>query len=290
MPAKGHESNQAEMFSFRKYVARRLVRNRGAMGGLAILLLFILSSVFAPQLSPYDPYDVSPNRLAPPSRENPLGTDPLGRDVLSRLLYGGRISLQVGLIAVGIAAVMGTTLGLVAGYLGGWLDNVIMRVMDILLAFPGILLALVIIAVLGSGLFNVMIALGIASIPQYTRLVRGSVLSVKENEYVMAAVAQGAGVPRILIRHLIPNISAPIIVVSTLGVAGAILACAGLSFIGLGPPPPTAEWGAMLAGSRVYIRRAWWLVAFPGLAITLSVVAINMFGDGLRDALDPELK
>lgn len=282
---------QEESFSMRKYMVRRFLRNRGATLGAAILLALILSAVFAPQLAPYDPFDVDHTlRLQPPSARHLLGTDPLGRDLFSMILYGGRISLQVGLIAVGIAAVIGTTLGLIAGYFEGWPDNVIMRFIDLMLAFPGILLALVIIAVLGPGLFNVMIAIGIASIPAYTRLVRGSVLSVKQNEYVMAAQAQGAGVARIMLRHLMPNIMAPIIVMATLGVAGAILACAGLSFIGLGPSPPTAEWGAILALSRAFIRRAWWIVAFPGVAITLTVLSINMVGDGLRDALDPELK
>lgn len=279
-----------DSFSFRKYAVRRFVQNRGAVLGLVLFISLIVSAVLAPWLAPYDPYEVSSNRLARPSREHPLGTDALGRDVLSRILYGGRISLQVGVIAVGIAAVTGTVLGLIAGYFEGWLDHVIMRLMEVMLAFPGILLAMAIIAVLGSGLFNVMIAVGIASVPSYTRLVRGVTLSVKQNEYVQAARALGSGTGRIMLRHLVPNIAAPIVVLSTLGVASAILTCAGLSFIGLGAPPPTAEWGAMLAADRVYLRRAWWVVAFPGLAITISVLAINLLGDGLRDALDPRLK
>ncbi|MEW6546055.1 MAG: ABC transporter permease [Bacillota bacterium] len=279
-----------DSFSFRKYAVRRFVQNRGAVLGLLLFVSLIVSAVLAPWIAPYDPYEVSSNRLARPSREHPLGTDALGRDVLSRILYGGRISLQVGVIAVGIAAVTGTVLGLIAGYFEGWLDHVIMRLMEVMLAFPGILLAMAIIAVLGSGLFNVMIAVGIASVPSYTRLVRGVTLSVKQNEYVQAARALGSGTGRIMLRHLVPNIAAPIVVLSTLGVASAILTCAGLSFIGLGAPPPTAEWGAMLAADRVYLRRAWWVVAFPGLAITISVLAINLLGDGLRDALDPRLK
>jgi len=279
-----------DSFSFRKYAVRRFVQNRGAVLGSVLFAALILSAILAPWIAPYDPYEVSPNRLARPSREHPLGTDALGRDVLSRILYGGRISLQVGVIAVGIAAVTGTALGLIAGYFEGWVDHLIMRLMEVMLAFPGILLAMAIMAVLGSGLFNVMIAVGIASVPSYTRLVRGVTLSVKQNEYVQAARALGSGIGRIMLRHLVPNIAAPIVVLSTLGVASAILTCAGLSFIGLGAPPPTAEWGAMLAADRVYLRRAWWVVAFPGLAITISVLAINLVGDGLRDALDPRLK
>ncbi len=279
-----------EEYSPAKQVIRSFFRNRGATAGLLILLLLVAMALAAPLLAPYDPFAVSDNLMEPPSGEHIMGTDPLGRDLLSMIIFGSRISLQVGLVAVSIAAVVGTVLGLIAGYMEGWLDNVIMRFMDVLLAFPGILLALVIIAVLGSGLFNVMIALGIATIPTYTRLVRGSTLSAKQNEYVMAAQAQGANVSRLLFKHILPNVMAPIIVNATLGVAGAILAAAGLSFIGLGPSPPTAEWGAILAQSRQYIRRAWWLVTFPGAAITLTVLSINMVGDGLRDALDPQLK
>ncbi len=277
-------------YSPAKHVLRVFLRNRGATVGLIILLVLICMAVAAPLLAPYDPFEISENLMEPPSGDHLMGTDPLGRDLMSMIIFGSRISLQVGLIAVGIATVVGTVFGLVAGYMEGWVDNVIMRFMDILLAFPGILLALVIIAVLGSGLFNVMIALGIAAIPTYTRLVRGSTLSAKQNEYVMAAQAQGANLSRLLFKHILPNVMAPIIVNATLGVAGAILASAGLSFIGLGPSPPTAEWGAILAQSRQYIRRAWWLVTFPGMAITLTVLSINMVGDGLRDALDPQLK
>ncbi len=288
--SEGESDQPVKRISLARQTVRRFFRNRGATLGLVILLLLIATAIFAPYLAPYDPFEVRPNRLEPPSSEHLLGTDRLGRDLLSMLIHGSRISLQVGLVAVGIAMIIGTMLGLLAGYLGGWVDNVIMRFMDILLAFPGLLLALVIIAVLGTGLFNVMIAIGIASIPTYTRLVRGDTLSVKENEYAVAAHAQGASALRIMIRHILPNVVAPIIVMATLGVAGAILASAGLSFIGLGPSPPSAEWGAILAQSRVYIRRAWWLLAFPGMAITITVLSINMVGDGLRDALDPQLK
>jgi len=288
--AGGVPVDMAEEQSLARQTVRRFFRNRGATAGLIVVLGLILMAIFAPVLTPYEPFEISERLLEPPSSEHILGTDPLGRDLLSMIIIGSRISLQVGLIAVGIALVVGTTLGLIAGYLEGWVDNVIMRFMDVLLAFPGILLALVIIAVLGSGLFNVMIAIGIATIPTYTRLVRGETLSVKQNEFTMAARAQGANLGRILFRHILPNVAAPVIVTSTLGVAGAILAAAGLSFIGLGPSPPTAEWGAILAQSRQYIRRAWWLVTFPGIAITVTVLSINMVGDGLRDALDPQMR
>ncbi len=286
-PATGAESRARPWYTA---AARRFARNPTGLLALGCLLAFIASAVLAPLLAPHDPLDISGERLQPPSREHLLGTDELGRDILSRILYGGRVSLQVGIIAVVIALSVGGVLGLVAAYWEGRLDGVIMRVMDMMLAFPGILLALVIIAVLGPSLFNVMIAIGIASIPAYTRLVRGSTLSAKQNEYVEAARALGAGAWRIIFRHLVPNVAAPVIVLSTLGVAGAILATAGLSFIGLGAPPPTPEWGAMLATARNYIRRAWWLATFPGLAITITVLVINILGDALRDALDPRLK
>ena len=284
----GKQTKQKE-FSYWRHVAKSFLRNPGAVGGAVVLMMLVISAVFAPFIAPHDPYDVTAERLTSPSTEYPLGTDALGRCVFSRIIYGGRISLQVGLISVGLAAIVGTILGLVAGYVEGWADNIIMRFMDVLLAFPGILLALVIVAVLGPGLINLMIAIGIATIPQYTRLVRGSMLSEKQEEYVLACRAQGASPLRIIVRHVLPNIASPILVLATLGVAGAILSAAALSFLGLGPSPPTAEWGSMLSGARNYIRRAWWLVTFPGVAIIISVLAINMIGDGLRDALDPQL-
>lgn len=283
------KAGQQQEFSYWRHVARGFLRNPGAVVGGVVLLALVLTALLAPFIAPHDPYDIFPDRLVAPSAQYPLGTDALGRCVLSRLIYGGRISLQVGLTSVGIAAVIGTTLGLIAGYVEGHVDNVIMRFMDVLLAFPGLLLAITIVAVLGPSLFNLMIAIGIATVPQYTRLVRGSTLSVKQEEYILACQAQGASSFRVVFRHVLPNIASPIIVLATLGVASAILSAAALSFIGLGPSPPTAEWGSMLSGARNYIRRAWWLVTFPGLAIILSVLAINMIGDGLRDALDPQL-
>jgi peptide/nickel transport system permease protein len=247
-------------------------------------------AIFARQVAPRDPILVTPaNRLLPPSREYPFGTDELGRDVLSRLVHGARVSMTVGLISVTVALTIGVTFGLVAGYFGGWVDNIIMRVIDVLLAFPGILLAIVIAGALGPGLRNVMIAVGIFSMPSYARVVRGSTLAIRELDYIEALRALGGRDGRILFRHILPNVAAPVIVLSTLGVATAILSAAGLSFVGLGAQPPTPEWGAMLSQARPYLRNEWWMATFPGLAIAVTVLAINLLGDGLRDALDPRL-
>ena len=214
----------------------------------------------------------------------------MGGDILSRVIFGARISLQVGLIAVGIAGSLGGLLGLVAGYYGGWLDTVVVTLVNLMLAFPGILLALAIVAALGPGLINVMIAVGISSIPAYIRLVRGSVLSVKESDYVDATRLIGCRDARIIFRHILPNVLAPFIVLSTLKVAEAILIGAAVSFLGLGAQPPIPEWGVMVNDARSYMRRAWWMATFPGLAIVITVLAMNLLGDGLRDALDPRLK
>jgi peptide/nickel transport system permease protein len=270
---------------------RRLVRNTGAMVGLVVLTLLVLVAIFAPVLAPYPPNRQNPLvSLNAPSVEHRLGTDQFGRDILSRLIYGTRVSLRVGLIAVGIAGLIGIPFGLVAGYYGGWIDMVISRVIDLMLAFPGILLALVLVSVLGPSLFNVMVAVGIAASPNYARLVRGSVLSAKEHVYVESARAVGAYVRGILVRHILPNILAPVIVLATLGTAGAILSAAALSFLGLGAQPPTAEWGAMLSEGRNYMRLAWWVTTFPGVAIMVTVLAVNLLGDGLRDALDVRMR
>lgn len=265
----------------------KLRKRPGAMIGLVIILVFIAIAIAAPMLAPDDPNAISRDRRAAPSASHLFGTDELGRDVLSRVIYGARVSMRVGLIAVGIALVAGSLLGLIAAYYGGWLDGLIMRVMDVMLAFPGILLAIAIIAVLGPSLSNVMIAIGIEAIPIYTRTARASTLSVKELEYVIGAKALGSSSSRILLRHILPNITAPLIVLATVGVAGSILTAAGLSYLGLGAQPPTSEWGAMLSSSRSYLRDSWWMATFPGMAIVLVVLSLNLFGDGLRDILDP---
>jgi peptide/nickel transport system permease protein len=270
---------------------RMLLRNRAALAGLAILILVSLAALLAPIISPYNPVEVDMlHQLGAPSSAHLLGTDLYGRDILSRILWGGRTTLVVGLIAVGIACTFGTLLGLASGYYGGVVDSAIMRFVDILLSFPRILLALTIVGMLGPGLFNVMLAVGIASITGYARLVRGTVLGAKEQPYVEAARVVGCRDGRILSRHLLPNVVGPVVVLATLDVAAAILAASSLSFLGLGVQPPTAEWGSMLNEGRSYLRAAPWMTLFPGLAIMVSVLAINMLGDGLRDALDPRLK
>jgi len=270
---------------------RRLARSKGAIAGLVILLLLILIAVLAPVIAPFDPIKIDTNHnLFSPGSPYFFGTDQYGRDVFSRVLYGSRISLVIGLISVGIASVIGVTVGLVSGYYGGWVDSLLMRLIDIMLAFPGILLALGIVSMLGPSLKNVMIAVGVSSVPTYARLTRGSVLSARHELYVDAAHVVGVPNRRILSRHILPNVVAPVIVAATLGVGAAILWAAALSFLGLGAQPPTAEWGRMLSDGRQYLRDQWWISTFPGLAIMITVLAMNMLGDGLRDALDPRLK
>jgi peptide/nickel transport system permease protein len=272
-------------------VWRRLRRNRAAIGGGIIVLLFVFIAIFAPWLSPYPPNEGDlTKRLKSPCREHLFGTDPLGRDLLSRVIYGARISLQIQIISVSIALVIGTLLGMIGGYYGGRLDNLIMRLMDILLAFPGIFLAISIIAVLGPGLTNLMLAAGIYSIPQFARIVRGSVISLKEKEFIEAARAVGERDLDILFRYLLPNSMAPIIVQTTLRMATVLLTASGLSFLGLGVQPPTPEWGAMLSNARAYLITAPHVATVPGLAIMLVVMGFNLFGDGLRDSLDPRLR
>ena len=269
----------------------RLSKSPLAMFGLAIILLLIFCALFAEAISPYSPIKQDlMHMFETPSAEHWLGTDEFGRDILSRLIYGARVSLQVGFIAVGIALVVGGMLGAVSGYYSGWLDNSIMRVMDVLLSIPQTLLAIAIVAALGPSLMNLMIAVGISAVPTYARIVRGSVLSIRSMEFIEAARAVGSSDLRIILRHILPNIMAPIIVQSTLGVASAILNAAGLSFIGLGIQPPNPEWGAMLSGGRQYIRDFPHMTLYPGLAIMFTILALNFLGDGLRDALDPKLK
>jgi peptide/nickel transport system permease protein len=268
---------------------RKFRQNRGALFGALVLLSWIILAVGAPWIAPIDPLEISLVGRVPPSLEHPFGTDRLGRDIFSRVLHGARISLLIGVISVAIGLLSGSVLGLIAGYYGGWLESVIMRFVDALLAFPGILLALVVIAALGPSLVNVMIAVGISSIPEYARLARGSVLTVKERPFVEAARAFGAFNGRIMFKHILPSIRAPLIVLSTLQVGTAILVGSGLSFLGMGAQPPTPEWGLMTAAGRDFLDRAWWISTFPGLAILSTVMAINLMGDGLREALDPQV-
>lgn len=270
---------------------RRLRGNRAALAGGAVLTLVTSSALLAPVIAPRDPIGIdSEGTLRPPSVERFFGTDHLGRDVFSRALYGGRLSLRVGVISVGISLGCGLALGLLAGFSGGWRDMLIVRAMDVLLACPGLLLALAIIAVLGPGLSNMMVAVGLSHVPQYTRVVRSSVLSATNSAYVDAARALGCRDGRLMLGHVLPNALTPVIAVATLGVATAILVAAGLSFLGLGAQPPTPEWGAMVSSGREYLRSGWWVSTAPGLMILLTVLAINLLGDGLREALDPMLR
>lgn len=270
---------------------REFRRNRGALVGSAMFLILVGMIVFAPFVTRYDP--IEPNyaaRFSPPTAEHWFGTDRNGRDIFSRVVYGGRISLWVGLVSVGIGAGLGTLLGLISGFYGRWVDNVLMRFMDFVLAMPGILLAITIVFALGPSLTNVMIAVGFASMPQYARVVRASVLSAKQLPYVEAARANGAGDMAVMGRHILPNVFAPVLVLATLGLGSAVLSVAALSFLGLGAAPPTPEWGLLISDGRGVLRRSWWVATFPGLAIMVTVLAVNLIGDGLRDAMDPRLR
>ena len=275
---------------------RRLLRNRLALAGLSIIAVLAICALLAPVLSLEQPkpngiWSMSPReKLLPPSLEHPLGTDQLGRDQYSRMLYGARVSLLIGVFAVSLAIAVGTLLGAIAGYSGGIIDTLIMRTMDIMLAFPSILLALAIVIIIGQGLMNVMLAVGIISIPTYARIVRSSVISEVRKEYVEASRALGASSSRLLFRHVLPNSLSPLIVAASLGIGTAILDAAGLGFLGLGAQPPLAEWGLMLSDNRQKLFSEWWLVAVPGVAIMLTVLGFNLLGDGLRDTLDPRLR
>lgn len=282
----------------------RLRKNKIAIAGLIIVLFFVFVAVFAPLLAPYDPtyphtMPDNPNKyrsLVEPfwtdkgSTEFILGTDDIGRDILSRLIYGARVSMAVGFTAVSIALTLGTLLGALAGYYGRKIDEIIMRSMDILLTIPSLLLAIVIVTFLGPSLKNAMIAIGIIYIPRFARIVRGAVIEEKAKDYVQGARAIGAGDARLIFVHILPNCVAPLIVQGTLAFAEAILEAAALSFLGLGAQPPTPEWGAMLSQGRSLILRAWWVMTFPGIMILMAVLGFNLFGDGLRDALDPRLR
>jgi peptide/nickel transport system permease protein len=270
---------------------RRILRNRGAVAGGLVFVAIVLLALAAPVLSPEDPVGLNVvDSLQSPGAKHWLGSDQFGRDVLSRILYGSRVSVAMGMVAVTISVLSGSALGLVAGYYRRGADLFIGRLVDVMLAFPGILLALVVIAVLGPSLASAMIAVGISGMPVFIRVVRGATLSVRELQYIEAARVSGCGDLRILARHVLPNVAAPVIVLATLGIPSAVIAGAALSFLGLGVKPPTPDWGAMLSEGRSFMTTAWWLSTFPGLAIAIMVMAINLFGDGLRDALDPQMR
>ena len=270
---------------------QRFARDRTALLGVAVLVLIVLAALTAPWLAPYDPAQQTlVQRRMAPTAAHPLGMDELGRDILSRLMYGAGTTVLSGVLAVAVGLGVGVPLGLVAGYYGRYVEAIAMRFIDGMLAFPAFLLAIVIVAVLGASLENATLAIGVAQIPAFTRLVRGSVISVKHNEYVVGAVAVGAAGGRIMARHILPNVLAPIVVLATVSLANAILSVAGLSFLGLGAQPPTPEWGVMLRSGREYIRDAPHITVVPGVAIMLLVLAFNLVGDGLRDALDPRLR
>ena len=279
---------------------RRLKYNKSALFGLVIVIIIVLCALLANYIAPNDPNPSPPelaNKLKPGFwsekgiEEAPLGTDSLGRCVLSRIIYGSRVSLSAGFVAVGIAIILGITFGVIAGYYGGWVDALIMRIVDIMFAFPALLLAIVIVAVIGQGLGKAMVAIGIVYTPQMARIIRSSVLYIKEMEYIEVQKAIGSSDWRVIFRHVLPNSIAPVIVYGTLMLASAILDCAALGFLGLGAQPPIPEWGAMLSKSYSYIiSGAWWAATFPGIAILFSVLGLNLLGDGLRDILDPRLK
>jgi len=270
---------------------RRLVRSPNLLIGCAVLVLVIGAAVFAGQIAPYNPIDEAfADQLKSPSWLHLFGTDEFGRDIFSRVLYGARIALGAGIVADGIAIVFGVFFGVVSGYFGGRVDAVIMRGVDVMLAFPYLLLAMIVVAILGPSLINAMIAIGVVYTPQFARLVRGAVLAIREQEFVEAARGLGGGAVRILGRHVLPNILSPIMVMTTLTVGFAIVETAGLSFLGLGASPPTPEWGSMLATGRSFMLTAPWIATFPGLAILVTVIGFNLVGDGLRDLLDPRLR
>ncbi len=269
---------------------RRFRRNKLALFGALIILSLTVVAVIAPLIAPFHPNEQDIlHRLEPPSRKHLLGTDDLGRDLLSRIIYGTRVSLLVGFVAVGIAIIIGTLLGLLSGYFGGGLDSLIMRFVDITLCFPTFFLILMVIAFLEPNIWNVMVVIGLTGWPGLTRLVRGECLSVREREFVQAAKALGLSNRRVMFVHLLPNVMAPILVAATLGIGGAILTESALSFLGLGVQPPTPSWGNILTAGKDYITVAWWLSLYPGLAILVTVLAYNLLGEGLRDVLDPRM-
>jgi peptide/nickel transport system permease protein len=277
--------------SFISQTLHYLMKNKLAViGGILVLLVFVFS-IFAPLVAPYNPSTIDiKSILVGPSLTHPLGTDDLGRDVLSRMLWGGRISLEVGFVAVGIATILGIILGSLAGFYGGWVDSLIMRFVDIMLSIPTIFLVLAVIAILEPSIVNIMIVIGLTSWMEPARLIRAEFISLKEREFVIAARAIGATDDRIMLRHILPNGLSPILVSATMGVGGAILIESALSFLGLGVQPPTPSWGSLLSSGKDNIEIAWWLSAFPGLAILATVLGYNLLGEGIRDALDPRLR
>jgi peptide/nickel transport system permease protein len=284
-------SVRTEPSLFRETV-NKLFQNKAAVAGLVIILLFLLAALLAPVIAPHNPVlqNIAERKLPPFTKGYPLGTDDLGRGLLSRIIYGSRISMVIGVVSVGIALVFGLVIGVLSGYFGGWLDRIVMRVIDIMLAFPYILLTIVVVAILGPSLTNAMIAIGISQVPQYARVVRASVLAEKESDYVSAERSLGAGDLALMVGTILPNCLAPIFVQATLGIGDAILSSAALSFLGLGAQPPTPEWGLMIASSKEFVTSAWWIVTFPGIAILLTVLGFNLLSDSLRDALDPRLR
>jgi peptide/nickel transport system permease protein len=262
-----------------------------AIFGVLIIGFNVLLAIFSPSLSPYDPYAMMlSDKLQAPDASHIFGTDQLGRDILTRVIWGSRVSFEIGVVVVALSLFVGIPLGLVAGYAGGWVDETLMRITDVFLAFPALVLAIFIQAAIGPGLTNAMFSIAIVSWPTYARLIRGSAMSIKQNEFIDAARSAGEGRLRILFRHIFPNVLSPITVQSTLDMGGAVLTAAGLSFIGFGVQPPTAEWGAMVSSGRDYIAFAWWMTAFPGLAIFLFVLGFNLLGDWLNDFLNPRLR
>lgn len=289
-PAQSLQSADAPTIRTQTAWWRMLLRNPIGSIGAAIVLLTILAAVLAPLLAPFDPADQQATRLLGPSREHVFGTDELGRDTLSRIIYGARVSLQVGIIAVFVSLLLGGLLGILSGFFGGVVDNIIMRFVDILFAFPGLILAIVIAGLLGPSSRNAMIAIGVIYAPAFARVIRGSVLSVQNEAYIEAAQVAGASNGRLIRHHILPNILAPLIVMVTVYLSSAILAEAGLSFLGLGAQPPEPSWGGMLNAARTYMEINPWMAIAPGLAIMIVVLGLNFLGDGLRDILDPRLR
>jgi len=292
LPPIGKQLDVPDEPTFLQESIHQLRRNKAAIAGLIVIALFLFVGIFAPVISPHNPLEQTISmRKAPPFTEGYLlGTDSLGRDMLSRLIYGARISMIIGVVSVGIALFFGLLIGVVSGYYGGWFDKLVMRIIDIMLAFPYVLLTIVIVAILGASLTNAMIAIGISQVPRYVRLVRASVLAEKESDYVTAERSIGASNFELMFGSILPNCLAPISVQATLGVGEAILSSAALSFLGLGAQPPTPEWGLMIASSREFITSAWWIVTLPGIATLFAVLGFNLFGDGLRYILEPNLR